>query len=242
MSNSKLQRETVKLQRKIQPVSLTKTPIILSDSKAKYLKYARSLPVEFNIVWWYQSGATARDRYLFLKDNIEQAVNRYQNIVLYVWLGTCDLTKFIDNKCIDLRSADSNSSVNDIIREFRNIYTLISTYATVELVFLEIPVYSIVGWNKSRGHKNPEQFQASNYNLESQINIVNRFIRETNLILHKHSPKFSLDLQNCRKGSTSVSRFSYKFNAFYLDGVHPSQKLSKLWLLRIVSLIIVDCL
>ena len=242
MSKSKLNREIVKLQRKIQPVQLQKTPIILSDSKAKHLKYERSLPVEFNIVWWYQSGATAHDRYLFLKDNIEQAVNRYKNIVLYVWLGTCDLTKFIDSKCIDLVSDVSNSSVNDLIRNFRNIYTLISQYETVELVFLEIPVYSIVCWNKSRCHKNPEQFQASDYILESQINIVNRFIRETNLILRKHSPKFSCDLQNSRKSSRSATRFSYKFNAFYIDGVHPGHKLSKLWLLRIASLITVDCL
>ncbi|CAC5379859.1 unnamed protein product [Mytilus coruscus] len=242
MSNDKLQREIVKLRNKLPHQSFNKTPIILSDSKGKYLKLQRNLPIESGVRFWYKKGATTRDSYKYLEGQIDEAVRHYNNIVFYVWLGTCDLTDFNHkNRHISLRSRDS-SSVNYVINNFRRIYALVATYKTVELVFLEIPVYSIVCWNKYQGHKYSEQFQNDDLKLEEQINTANSFIRETNLILRKHSPKFSCDLQNSRKCSQMRnSRFSYKFNAFDLDGIHPTSLLSKLWLLRIVALIVVDC-
>lgn len=243
MSNDKLQREILKLKNKLSHQrAFNKTPIILSDSKGKYLKLQRNLAIESGVRFWHKKGATTRDSFKYLERQIEEAVRHYKNIVFYVWLGTCDLTDFNrKNRYISLRSRDS-SSVNDIINHFRRIYALVATYKTVELVFLEIPVYSIVCWNKYQGHKFSEQFQNDDLKLEEQINTVNSFIRETNLILRKHSPKFSCDLQNSRKcRQMRNSRFTYKFNAFYLDGIHPTSLLSKLWLLRIVALIVVDC-
>lgn len=216
MSNDKLQREILKLRNKLSHQrAFNKTPIILSDSKGKYLKLQRNLAIESGVRFWHKKGATTRDSYKYLEGQIEEAVRHYKNIVFYVWLGTCDLTDFNrKNRYISLRSRDS-SSVNDIINNFRRIYALVAKYKTVELVFLEIPVYSIVCWNKYQGHKFSEQFQNDDLKLEEQINTVYSFIRETNLIFRKHSTKFSCDLQNSGKCSQmKISRFSYKFYAF----------------------------
>ena len=51
--------------------------------------------------------------------------------------------------------------------------------------------------------------------------------------LTKSSPKFSLDLENCRRDrNRGTSRYSYRFCTFYSDGVHPIQTMARLWLLR----------
>ena len=233
-----LSTEISKLKQKLSPtVYINKTAIVLTDSKGKYLKRERELPVENNLQFWHKSGASTYSGLKYLRDNIDDAVRRCRHIIVYVWLGTCDLT-VLDHKTryINLRSTD-NESVNNLIKVYRDFHKLIAQYPTVELAFLEIPIYSIVCWNRTHGHKHSEVFVSDDLKLEHQINLVNRWIRETNLLLRKHSPKFSCDIQNSRKSyRMRRSRFSYKFNSYYLDGIHPCKQLSKLWLLRIASM------
>ena len=52
------------------------------------------LPIENNITWWYKSGQSSTQCLQWLKDNIEHKIGLLDNIALYVWLGTCDITDF----------------------------------------------------------------------------------------------------------------------------------------------------
>jgi hypothetical protein len=65
---------------------------VLSDSKARNPRDEVARGIEKDIVWWYKGGATTEKQYDFLCDNLEIKLHRYPNIVLYLWLGTCDLT------------------------------------------------------------------------------------------------------------------------------------------------------
>jgi hypothetical protein len=47
-----------------------------------------------------------------------------------------------------------------------------------KVTILEIPVYSIVSWNKHSGHKNPEKFAEQDSQLENQIYKLNGQIRQ----------------------------------------------------------------
>ena len=113
MSQNQLNKQCRYLESKIVDNDLTFTPVVLSDSKAGYLKNEVIYPAERKIVWWYEGGASAKSRPAYLKDNLELQLHRYPRIVFYVWLGTCDLTK-TEGKFIELKARD-NSAVSDLI-------------------------------------------------------------------------------------------------------------------------------
>ncbi|CAC5411035.1 unnamed protein product [Mytilus coruscus] len=232
MSFSKLAKEIDKL-RTVSRVALSKTPIILSDSKANYLSNEIQRGFELDIVWWSEAGASTRDQYNWLKDHLERDLRQFGSVVLYVWLGTCDLTvKDTDSPFIRLKSNDS-SAARELINLFRDLYSFVRGFNSVNLVFLEIPPYSVYHWNKShqRRHHILTQsdlagFKRDDFTLCGQIETVNQFIRETNRILQKHSPRFALDLQNSRRDryidyshhpyrTVSTSRYTYRFGALY---------------------------
>ena len=217
---------------------LTKIPVVLSDSKARCVSNEVTRGVEKEIKWWWKGGASTQSQFQYLKDNLELFLHQHQNIVLYLWLGTCDLT-VKQGKYISLRSKD-NLTAYELINTFKDIYKFIKDFPTVELSFLELPPYSIYEYNKVHGNDNQE-FREDDKLLAGQIDIVNSFVRETNILLRKSSPKFSLDLENCKKSHNKPSAYSYRFSTFYTDGVHPIPPLAKLWLYRICKEIVKDC-
>lgn len=228
--------------------SINKTPIILSDSKGRYLQQKVANGFDQNIVFWHKSGATCREQFNFLKNNIDEAVEQYTNIVLYVWLGNCDLT-VKENCYIKLRSHDT-SAIKTITDCFKEIFHFISGYPTVELVFLEIPPYSVHIYNVSQQEKkllkpfsktDLKRLVDSDYELYGQIEQVNGFIRDTNRLTRKRSPRFGLDLENCRRGRYQGSRYTYRFDSFYTDGIHPCAVLSRYWLLNLCKIMLDDC-
>ena len=73
--------------------SKTLTPVMLMDSKAKYLIKHCSSAVESQIWWRFRSGQSTERRYQWLSRNLDREISYLDNIHLYVWLGTCD---FID--------------------------------------------------------------------------------------------------------------------------------------------------
>ena len=85
-------------------------------------------------------------------DNLEIKLHHYPNIVLYLWLGTCDLTVKQHDGLIELKSRDISSD-NDLIKQFRDIYTFLRGFPTVEPVLLELPPYSIYEYNKHKGRE-----------------------------------------------------------------------------------------
>lgn len=219
-------------------IRLRETPIVLSDSKARYLRDEVIRGVERDIVWWFEGGATVEKQFKFLQENLEIELHRHPRIVLYLWLGTCNLT-VKDGGLIQLKSTD-NSSANELITKFREIYAFVRGFPTVELVLLELPPYSIFENNKYKGCEDPK-YKEDDKKLNEQIGVVNTFVRETNLIYRKESPKFSLDIENTRKARNNHARYSFRFTTFYNDGIHPIPALARLWLLRICRRMVTDC-
>ena len=100
------------------------------------------------------------------------------------------------------------------------------------IVLLEIPPISINDWNTCKSCDKSEE--ASNHDINQQIDAVNSLIRTFNQENSGiSSPRFGLDLEIERKNKNKTARKSFNFK-LYLDGVHPSSELSKLWMLRIL--------
>ena len=220
-------------------IRLRKTPVLLSDSKARHLRDEVARGIEKDIVWWYKGGATTEKQYDFLCDNLEIKLHRYPDIVLYLWLGTCDLTVKQHDGLIELKSRDK-SSANDLIKQFRDIYTFLRGFPTVEPVLLELPPYSISEYNRHKGREDTK-YRDDDKILHEHIRIVNTFVRETNLIYRRESPRFSLDIENCRRDRYKKPRYTFRFSTFYYDGIHPISELARLWLLRICQKVSQDC-
>jgi len=216
------------------------TPVILIDSKARYLEQEVISTSEKKLQWWYAGSATANDQLRYLKDNLEIKLHRHPRILLYIWVGTCNLTRK-NGDFIELKPRD-NLAVHELTK---TIYAFVSDFPTVKLSFLELPYYSIFHWNAYKKHPTPGEFKNDDFLLMDQIGQINSFIRETNILLRKYSPKFNCDLQNCRKDRfehvEGDSRYTLKFYNFFLDGIHPCPALARLWLLRICELAQRDC-
>lgn len=247
MSLSKLDRYISRVDPSTLQVPHSKTPIILSDSKGRYLRdeIGRFDGIENDILFWCKSGASCREQYDYLVQNLENTLQHHPAIVLYVWVGNCDLTTK-SGPIIELKNRDS-SSVKQITDCYREIYDFVGRFPTVELVFLEIPPYSIFHYNDKNQptpltRKQIRDLKRDDFSLNKQIEQVNSFIRDTNRLLHKSSPRFSIDLQNSRKDRYSEEgRYTFRFYAFYLDGIHPCPLLAHYWLVRLCQRMITDC-
>ena len=130
-----------------------------------------------------------------------------------------------------------NEQVQQICDNYKKIYKY---FPTVKLVFLEILFYSVFLWNLSTGHPQPEEFRETDKILEGQVSQVNKFIRETNLLLRGNSPNFGLDFQRVRKHANCAPVYSNNYG-LYIDGIHPHPDLARLWLIRIMTRIVEDC-
>jgi len=120
----------------------------------------------------------------------------YGNFSLYVWLGTCDFTS--KNKKYISLVHDQQSNSYKTIQQFEELNTLVKDIG-FNVTFLEIPVYSIVEYNRSKGHISPEDFCDEDEQLQEILLNVNYKICILNSANHITSPKFSLDLAKSEK-------------------------------------------
>lgn len=84
---------------------------------------------------------------------------------------------------VHIRSPESDTSIETILEYIQKIIDLIKEHPGCKVTILEIPVYSIVSWNKHSGHKNPEKFTEQDSQLENQIYKLNGQIRQLNMQL-----------------------------------------------------------
>lgn len=68
--------------------------VVLTNSKGRYLNSLCRNEVELSIKWWNQSGRTTKQGLKWLQDNLDTKIVHLDNISLYVWLGTCNLTEY----------------------------------------------------------------------------------------------------------------------------------------------------
>ena len=225
------------------PPTGTKThqPILLTDSKGNHLKNFAIHAAETDILWWSKGGAKTADSAAWLKRNISWKTSNYENIWLYVWLGTCDLT----SKNKQYISLTQNYSVENITQKYEEIIRTVNKNPGSRITILETPIYSIKKWNESKGHKNPDQFDEQDKILADRIFELNGKVREINKNLHTHSPEFSSDAKTSDKYRSGKDRKLktkkyYNFKLFK-DGVHPDTLLAKTWLKKIAEQTKRDC-
>ncbi|MCG7879347.1 MAG: hypothetical protein N0E59_21405 [Candidatus Thiodiazotropha taylori] len=224
------------------PSSLHKHAILISDSKGNYLKEHRDIITQFgfDIEFQCRGGARFHDYYYWLQRNLAQKVQVYGQIVLYIFLGTCDLTTK-KGRFIDLAHENDHAAISYLQYQINRYLNFVSNFPSVSIVFLQIPPYSIQAWNQSRGHRYPSQFLERDLVLYERICIINDYINEINERLGVFSPRFRLDLYRNRKSSQSGhNRTSVNF-ANYKDGVHPNKLLARCWMKRIIILVFKFC-
>lgn len=231
---------------------LTKQPILIADSKGNYLKYHSDIIENFGYTVDFEcrKGARFVDYYYWLRDNLQRKVHQYGRIVLYIYLGTCDLTHFIQSdpltrrrrqNFIELRHNDDRIAVEYLRYQIDRYFHFVASFPTVSIVFLEIPPYSIQEWNKSRGHPDPKSFLSQDLILYERISLVNDYIKSVNQLTGVRSPRFNLDLRRTRQSRGSNHRRVSISYAGYKDGIHPDSLLARCWFKRIVVLIFTDC-
>lgn len=219
------------------------TPVILSDSKGRFLsdQVDPVENVESQIIWWSESGAKIQDRYNWLTSNLDREINQIGNIHLFIWLGTCNLTKK-SGKFIQLAHND-DTEVELITYYIGKIIDLLKGYTGSRVTFLEIPEYSIVSYNKYHGHHNPSSFRIADKELQSQIYTLNGKIRDINESLNTISPEFTSDLRTKRtfRRRRRIIVQHYTNFSLYSDGIHPKNLLARYWLRKLAIYIANTC-
>lgn len=236
MSNSKLLKSIELLSSSSKPDSLTWKPVVLADSKGKYIESSvqRSSKPENLILWVCKAGWKSSDVAKWIEQNLETLLKTHQFISLYVWIGTCDLT-VKGKKYIQLRR-NSTEALEQNLQKIKNLIT----NSNVKLTFFHIPYYSIRLWNETKGHENPSSYKESDDQLTSLIDTANGFIDKLNLEQNTSSPKFNEDLRRSRKSKGRKARYSTNYSLL-LDGIHPKKTLATLWLLSMKKKIFKDC-
>lgn len=235
MSNNHLKKNAANLA--LTGTDYTWTPVIVSDSKGKYLKRVAPETVYSKIQWCCKGGATTPDIANFLSKNIAKLVTKHGNLSLYIWSGTCDFTKK-EKKFVTLRRP-TETTLEKYKHDVRSLKQLCAS-AKVKVTFLEVPYYSIVDWNKFKGHQSPTDFADDDKLLKELVDAANKFLNELNAETGALTPKLSQHLVRSRKAKGKKQRYSLNLKLLS-DGVHPSVNLAKSWLSAICRQIDSDC-
>ena len=213
-------------------------PVLLSDSKGLFLQNQVTVKPETFIECWCYPGATAEKGLDYLRRSLASHLQKLHPMTLFVCVGTCNLITKYQNGRIELTGHNSNPAYN-LINTLEDIYHCVRTFdQSVKLVFLHLPYYSISNYYKHKGEINHGQYKEDDYILQTQIDIVNHYINDTNRVLHSYTPYFSEDLVHSKRNSRYSLRTKYKYKfTLYTDGIHPKPLLDKLWLARICRLV-----
>lgn len=152
-------------------------------------------------------------------------------------MGTCDTTQK-SGRYIDLRYVDSTLCVKNIVQYIDLFGSFLGLFKEVVLIFLVIPPYFIVEWNRAKGHSNPQIFKEIDKTLNETIGILKDYIRNVNSVCLVTGPRFKLDLLKYRKEKGRCQQASYSFQ-LYVDDIHPCSMLARVWLKRLIECIFI---
>lgn len=236
MSVSKIQKFLQKPL--VAPDTLSRQAILVTSSKGFSLRRNNDLIAKFGFSIDFNCKAGARFDHTFdwITQHLSQKVRQYPRITLYIWIGTCDITKKV-GKFISLEHHTTAEFLTYACGYIDRIVQFVSDFPTVKLVFLEIPPYSIVQWNDYKGHWNPQGFTAQDTILAERVVRLNEYIHEVNSRASVTSLNFKVDLLKYRKAGREpiINRNLFK------DGIHPGALLARCWMRRLVSKIFFDC-
>ena len=211
-----------------------KHAILISSSKGNYIKPHSDIlySVNYNVEFVCRGGATFPEQFCWLQRNLHYRVRTYSQIVLFIWLGTCDLTQK-HGKFIQLKHCTEEEAVNYFIYQTTRFMSYVSHFPSVKIVFLEVPPYSISEWNKYKGHTSPDQFHVDDITLNNRIILVDEFIRQVTEARNFSSPRFKLDVLRYTQEKNGPQRSSVNYNLFK-DGIPPKPGLARYWMKRFV--------
>lgn len=239
MSIAKLRKELDKV-RPPAGQHQTAQSLVLSDSKGRYIQPFCTTASDFNIIWHNVSGARLQQLFEWTVSNIDR-ISHGQTLHIYIWAGTCDLTTKV-GRYIHLSSHDKNAIISNIETCMQKFYNLKDNRHYLEVTFLQIPPFSIKVWNTARGHPDSDTFKEQDNILLDIIHQLNQIIQHKNNIHSvRPSPRFELDVTRNRKSHHGRQSQYYVNFSLYIDGIHPSPTLSRLWMRKIGILIQRDC-
>jgi hypothetical protein len=78
----------------------------------------------------------------WLHDSLETRIGYLDNILLYVWLGTCDFTVYDRKTRYITLKKDLKEEIQTLINNLKAIKDLITVHPECKVTFLEIPIFS----------------------------------------------------------------------------------------------------
>ena len=245
MSLSKIKKSTEKLALDVNNNdSLKRKPIIISDSKGRYIQDQITTEQSLGIKFISKKGWKIQSCIDWVEDNLKyyRSTTAGKHIVC-IWLGTCDLTDLNKKSRLLTLNANNDSNVRYLRRKFIELKQIIKNILpSTKVIILEVPTFSIQRWNVNRGRPNSDEFIEQDESLWSQIEQLNEYIRELNRG-STPSPKFNQDLLRGTKGRNQKAEIDYYYNLnlYREDGVHPKPALAKLWMTTIANSIVKSC-
>ena len=208
---------------------LNHSTILIGDSKVRHLE--NEMVSATNLTCFWRSGAKLDD--VALKRHIDRHISQFNEPIVVLLFNTCYLTNFVagNRKYIDLVN-NVDEIANIIVETYRRFkQARLYRKPSSKIIFLECPYYSIVQWNKRKGHPQPDIFENNQEKLEKVINKLNEQLTELNLPFNP--PRLAQDMImkiKKRKNHKQSKLINY---SLLLDGIHPAKNISKLWLIRI---------
>jgi lysophospholipase L1-like esterase len=204
--------------------------VVLLDSKAAYLEQYREEEKLYR-------GYRAEDLVDFiLIQKLPEIVSQHKKPPLvYIWIGTCDITKKSHHHMrIDIRYF-GNKTPNQVVQQLERARDFVLSIAG-HIQFICLPPQSVVEYNRSKQISEPDHADGSDTEVQRQINVINHSLVSLNTSLERNTLKFDLDLYRTRRGRTN--QINWKLLS---DGVHPGEHLARKWLRRLELDIINDC-
>lgn len=229
MSNSKL---TKYLERPFH-YAYNRKVILFSDSKGNYLRPFLDQTQNVRVI--AQPGFSLSQGFYWLQQNTHILSGDQGPVTLLIWFGTCDITRKV-RKELFLRHNTSEECFRQVSETISKFYSALAGFSHVQILFLEIPYYSIEHWYIAKKVPRPSDLHDTDLQVTERVDLLNDFIRQTNSRFNVRSPVFRLDLVHYRKSQGHNIRRSISFKHFR-DGIHPDELLSQVWLRRILSVL-----
>ena len=105
------------------------TPIILTHREVRYLKDI----CKSQIIWRYKLGQLTEVGYNWLQNHISREIEQFDNIHLYMWLGTCDFTVY-DGRFVTLVD-DTEAHIKALIDNHQKYCELMKVYPARKITF-----------------------------------------------------------------------------------------------------------
>ena len=178
LNDKKTEKQIIHFSKKLTQEFSNENVLFIGDSKIRHLYNESGNRTFLRMLW--RSGAKIDDYYL--TKEADKYIRRYNNPAIIVWFGTCELTQVVDKhkKYIDL--VDNISNIVTILADKYRTYkhNRVLAKSSCRIIFLCVPMYSIIDWNSSKGHPDPNSFAEQQVILEKSITELNLLLRELN--------------------------------------------------------------